>query len=87
MFIILNITKTASVIMIKFKLKELIAQKEFEEHRIISVAEICKTTGIGRTTLSAILNNKGKNVGIENVDRLCTYFGCEIQDLIEYILI
>jgi putative transcriptional regulator len=71
--------------MIKFKLKELIAQKEFDENRIISVAEICNATGIGRTTLSAILNNKGKNVGIENVDRLCAYFGCEIQDLIEFI--
>jgi putative transcriptional regulator len=71
--------------MIKFKLKELIAHKEFEEHRIVSVAEICNATGIGRTTLSAILNNKGKNVGIENVDRLCSYFGCEIQDLIEFI--
>jgi putative transcriptional regulator len=35
--------------------------------------------------LSAILNNKGKNVGIENVDKLCDYFGCPIQNLVEHI--
>ncbi|MGQ8367456.1 helix-turn-helix domain-containing protein [Glaciecola sp. 1036] len=71
--------------MLKFKLKELIAQKEFEEKRLVSVAEICSKTGIGRTTLSAILNNKGKNVGVDNVDKLCEFFDCEIQEILEYI--
>jgi DNA-binding Xre family transcriptional regulator len=85
MFIILNTKNSASIFMIKFKLKELVAQKEFDEHRIISVTEIGNTTGIGRTTLSAILNNKGKNVGIENLDKLCDYFGCPIQNLVEHI--
>lgn len=71
--------------MIRFKLKELIAEKEFQESRVITLAEIAKETGIHRATLSKIANERGYNTGTENVDRLCAYFDCEIQDLIQRV--
>lgn len=71
--------------MLKIKIKEMIAKKEYDEDRLIKVAEICEATGIGRTTLSAMINNKKKNVGIDNFDKLCAYFSCELSDLVEYI--
>ena len=71
--------------MLKFKIKEAIAKKEFQESRLIKVSEICEATGIGRTTLSAMINNKKKNVGIDNFDKLCDYFNCDISDLVEYL--
>jgi len=71
--------------LIRFKLKELIAEKEFQESRVITLAEISKETGIHRATLSKIANERGYNTGTENLDRLCAYFGCEIQDLLQRV--
>lgn len=71
--------------MLKFKIKEAIAEKEFKESRVVKVSEICEATGIGRTTLSAMINNKKNNVGIDNFDKLCEYFCCDISDLVEHI--
>ncbi len=71
--------------MIKFKLKTLIESKEFETGQRISVKEIAEGTGIGRGTLSKILNQKGANTTIENIDKLCIFFGCSVEDLIVFI--
>jgi putative transcriptional regulator len=71
--------------MLRFKIKEAIAKKEFDENRLVKVAEICDATGIGRTTLSAMINNKKKNVGIDNFDKLCVYFDCELHELVEFV--
>jgi putative transcriptional regulator len=70
--------------MIRFKLKERIADKEFREKRRISLIEIAQTTGIGRITLSRMLN-RGTNVRSDTLDRLCSYFGCRIEELVEHI--
>lgn len=71
--------------MIRFRLKELIAEKEFEEGRIITMAEIGKETGIHRATLSKIANERGYNTGTENVARLCRFFECEVSDVMQYL--
>jgi len=46
---------------------------------------VSQATGIHRTTLSKIANQRGYNTGTENVDRLCEYFGCKVEDVIEYL--
>jgi len=71
--------------MIRFKLKELIAEREFQERRHITVREISEQTGIARNTLSRVLNRAGWNARIEHVDKLCKYFGCRVEDLMEYV--
>ena len=70
--------------MLRFKLKERIAAKEFKEGRRISLSEVAETTGIGRITLSRMLN-RGTNVRSDTLDRLCAYFDCRIEELVEYI--
>lgn len=70
--------------MLRFKLKECIADKEFKEGRRISQAEVADTTGIGRITLSRMLH-RGAIVRSDTLDRLCAYFDCRIEDLVEYI--
>lgn len=70
---------------IKFKLKERIADKEFRERRTVSLKEIAEATGIHRVTLSKLSNNKRYNVGIDTVEKLCAYFGCEVGDIAEYV--
>ena len=71
--------------MIRIKLKEVIADKEFSENRVITLAEIAKETGIHRTTLSKIANERGYNTGTENIDKLFRFFKCEISDILQYL--
>ncbi|MGQ0696671.1 MAG: helix-turn-helix domain-containing protein [Panacagrimonas sp.] len=71
--------------MIRFRLKELIADREFKEGRIITLAEIALETGIHRATLSKIANARGYNSGTDNIDRLCAYFGCAVSGEMELI--
>ena len=71
--------------MIRFRIKELLADKEFSEKRVISLTEVAAATGMNRMTLSRITNHPGTNTGTENVDRLCKYFGCKVGELMEYV--
>lgn len=71
--------------MLRFKLAERIADKEFKERRRITLLEISQATGINRMTISKLMNKHGTNVQTDNLDRLCAYFDCRIEDLVEYV--
>ena len=71
--------------MIRFHLKELIADKEFAEKRRITIGEISKETGINRMTLSKIINHPGHSTVNDNLDKLCNYFDCRIEQLATHI--
>jgi putative transcriptional regulator len=71
--------------MLRFMLKERIADKEFRDRRRITVVEIANATGINRMTLSKLLNRPDANIQTEFLDRLCTYFGCRIEELVEHV--
>ena len=71
--------------MFRYKLAERIADKEFKERRRITVLEISKATGINRMTLSKLLNKHGANTQTDNLDKLCAYFDCRVEDLVEYV--
>jgi len=71
--------------MIRFRLKELIAEKEFRERRVITMTEVANETGINRMTLSKIANHPGYSTVTDNLDRLCKYFNCRIDQLAEYL--
>jgi putative transcriptional regulator len=71
--------------MLRYKLKELIAEKEFRERRRVLIQDIAQATGITRNTLSRMLNQHGASVRSENLDRLCAYFACRIEQLVEYV--
>jgi len=71
--------------MLRFHLKKLIADKEFSEKRRITVSEIAEETGINRMTLSKIINHPGHSTVTDNLDKLCTYFDCDIEDLVTHI--
>ncbi len=71
--------------MIRFRLKELIAEKEFRERRVITMTEVANETGINRMTLSKIANHPGYSTVTDNLDRLCKYFNCRVDQLAEYL--
>lgn len=71
--------------MIRFRLQELIAEKQFREGRRVTLIEVSEATGINRVTLSKMVNQRGYSTVTENLDRLCKYFECKIEQLAEYV--
>lgn len=71
--------------MIRFHLKTLIADWEFEKGRRLTLEELAQATGIHRTTLSRIANQKGYNTTTDNIDAICRYFGCSVDKVLEYL--
>ena len=71
--------------MIRFRIRELVADKTFNEGRRVTLEEVSKATGINRTVLSRMANQRGYNTTTDNLDRLCAYFGCQIQDVATYV--
>jgi putative transcriptional regulator len=70
---------------IRFKLAEQIEKLQFKQSRRITIQEVAEAAGVNRMTLSKILNHKGHSTGTDTLDRLCSYFGCRIEDLVEHI--
>lgn len=71
--------------MIRFKLAEQIEKKQFRESRRIAIQEVAEVAGVNRMTLSKILNQKGYSTGTDILDKLCSYFECRIEDLVEHV--
>jgi len=70
---------------IRFRLREMIIDKEFKEGRRITLEEIARGTEIQRTTLSRISGQRGYNTTTDNIDKLCRFFGCSVDKLMEYV--
>lgn len=71
--------------MIRFRLKELMADKGFEENRRVTLDEVAKATGVHRTTLSKIANQKGYNTATDILDKLCEFFEVEVGEVAQYV--
>lgn len=71
--------------MIRYKLREQIAEKMFRDNRTITISEVAEQTGIARAVLSNLVNKRGYNTLTDNLDRLCAYFGCELSGIAEYV--
>ena len=71
--------------MIRYRLRELMAEFQFKTGNRLTFDEIAKETGIHRTTLSKIANQRSYNTTTDNIDRLCNFFKCRVGDLMEYV--
>ncbi|MDK4496050.1 helix-turn-helix transcriptional regulator [Fusobacterium necrophorum] len=67
--------------MLKSKLAYRMLDKDIK-----SVMELSRQIEISRDTLTKLYNNnRVDTVGLNILDKLCRFFNCQIQDLIEYI--
>lgn len=71
--------------MIRFRLKELILNEEFKSGKRITFGSIALVTGIKQPTLSKIAGTRGYNTTTDNIDKLCRFFDCKVNDLMEYV--
>lgn len=71
--------------MIRLRLAELLAERSFRDGRRVEWREVAEATGIHRTTLSKMANQRGYNATCANLDLLCKFFGCPLNDLAVYV--
>lgn len=63
---------------IKIKLRILMAERNIKQK------ELSTATGIRPNTISDMMNDTYKHISKENLDKLCKYFNCKVEDIIEY---
>ncbi len=71
--------------MIHLQIKELIAAKTAQWGRKVTINEVAEATGISRMTLNRIMRNEGHNTLTNHIDQLCSFFQCELYDLVKYV--
>lgn len=71
--------------MIRYRIQELLADKQFKEGRHVTLMELAEATGISRVTLSKMVNQRGYGTLTDHLNKLCAYFGCRIEQLAEYV--
>ena len=70
---------------IRLRLSELLADASFRAGRRVELLEVAQATGIHRTTLSKMINVRGYNATLSNVDALCRFFGCGVAEIAVYV--
>ena len=65
--------------MIKSKLKVMLAIHEMTQ------MELAQRTSIRPPTISAIANNKEKQIPVDVLDKICKELNCNVGDLFEYV--
>ncbi len=71
--------------MIRYRIQELLAEKQFREGRRVTLLELAEATGISRVTLSKMVNQRGYGTLTDHLNKLCSYFQCRIEQLAEYV--
>ena len=71
--------------MIRFRLQELLADKQFKEGRRVTLTEVSEATGINRVTISKMVNQRGYSTVTDNLDKLCKFFDCKVGDIAEFV--
>lgn len=71
--------------MIRFRLRECIAEYEFKTGGHLNLKDLAEKAEIHRTTLSRIINQRGYNTTTDNIDKLCFHLQCRVEDLMEYV--
>ena len=71
--------------MIQCRLRELMAAKTRLTRRKITYSVIKEETGLSKTTLVRLGNDRADLIGTSTMDRLCAFFDCQPGDLFVYL--
>lgn len=63
--------------MVKIHLSRLMGERK------LKIADVSRETGINRGTITRLYHETAERVELDVLDKLCAYFDCEIQDLVE----
>lgn len=54
------------------------------EHKM-KISDVSRSTGLNRSTVTALYNESAVRVEIEAIEKLCELFNCQVGDLFEYV--
>jgi len=52
--------------------------------RKMKIVEVARATGLNRNTVTLLYKENAQKVDLEALDKLCTFFGCQVGDLLEW---
>lgn len=55
------------------------------KHKVKNFSQLEKETGVSRRTLAKIYNGEGGGIDYDTLNALCSYFGCTVGDLLEFV--
>ena len=61
------------------------AAKGRRDRRKITYDDVLAESGISKSTLTRLANDRAGRVYISTINRLCAYFGCQPGDLFLYV--
>ena len=64
--------------MIKCHLSKLMGERK------LKIADVARDLGVHRNTITLLYYEKAKRIDFDVLEKLCVYFNCTINDLIEY---
>ena len=65
--------------MIKIKVSDLMGKHK------LTIAKLTEKVELSRPTISALYHEKVSRIDFDTIEKLCKFFNCKIEDLIEYI--
>lgn len=71
--------------MIRSRLKRLRLEKEEREGRKLSYRVIAQETGLSEGVILRIHNSAFTKISTETLEKLCSYFGCTVGELLEFV--
>ncbi len=64
--------------MIKCHLSTLMGAKK------LKIVTLANAIGVNRSTITALYQERAKEINLEVIDKLCKYFNCQVSALLEY---
>ncbi|WP_275685533.1 helix-turn-helix domain-containing protein [Scleromatobacter humisilvae] len=71
--------------MIRFRLRERMADKSFKSGQRVTLESVAEATGIHRATLSKIASQRAYNTTTDVLEKLCRFFECSWSEIAEYV--
>jgi putative transcriptional regulator len=64
--------------MIKCHLSRLMGERK------LKIADVAREIGVHRNTVTLLYYEKAQRIDFEVLDKLCKYFNCKVEDILEY---
>ncbi|WP_075202128.1 MULTISPECIES: helix-turn-helix domain-containing protein [Serratia] len=52
--------------------------------RKMKISDVLRNTGLSRNTVSLMYKETAQKIDIEALDKLCSFFECEVADILEF---
>jgi len=65
--------------MIRCHLSRLMGEKR------VRISDVARTTGISRNMLSKLYYDRAKRIELNDLEKLCRFFDCQVADLLEFV--